>query len=353
MTGQRSSPIRFRQRAFTVQRRFIALRIGVRTTIVVVSLFAIASVASVVALAVGDVFIPFDQVMATLGGGGTRRSQLVVLDWRLPRVLGALLLGACLALSGSVFQSLTRNPLGSPDIIGFSSGSYTGALLAIILGGGGYLAIAGGALVGGIATPVAGYAHADSRGVQGFRLIVVGIGVAAVLGSVNTLLIVRADLDLALQAAVWGAGSLTGIGYDQLLPVALICAVLIPAVLSAGPTMRQLELGDDAARASGIDAERARLVLMVLGVALTAVVTAAAGPIAFVALVAPQIARRLTGGSAFAMVPSAALGAVLLLVADVAGQRLFAPSMLPVGIMTVSIGGFYFVWLLVREARKG
>lgn len=347
------SGVTFREPGFVIRRRWLALRVQHRVVCVTVISLALCAIIVLAALAWGDVFVPPGDVLHALFGGGSSRARLVVLEWRLPRVLIALLLGACLAVSGAIFQSLTRNPLGSPDIIGFSTGAYTGALITIVATGGGYLLTAAGSLVGGLVTAVVVYLLSYRRGVQGFRLIIVGIGVSATLSSLNTLLIVRADLDVALRAAVWGAGTLSGVGASQLLPVAILTAVLLPLAIAGAPALRQLELGDDAARALGTPAERSRLALMVLGVALTALATAAVGPIAFISLVAPQIARRVSRSSGPTIAASAAIGALLLLSADFAAQRLFAPTPLPVGIMTVSIGGGYFVWLLVREARKG
>ena len=155
-----------------------------------------------------------------------------------------------------------------------------------------------------------------------------------------------------MAAAVWGAGTLNGLGLDRLVPAALVLAVLMPLALLMSRPMAQLELGDDAAQALGINAERTRLGQLVLGVALTATVTATAGPIGFVALSAPQLARRVTGTAGVSMLPSAAMGALLLVSADFVAQRAFAPAQLPVGIVTVSLGGVYFIWLLLREARK-
>lgn len=186
---------------------------------------------------------------------------------------------------------------------------------------------------------------------QGFRLIVVGIGVAAMLTAFNAWMIREAELQVAMSAAIWGAGSLNGLGFEQLVPVAIVLCVVVPMALLLSRPMRQLEMGDDAARASGVNANRTRLALMVLGVALTAIVTAAAGPISFIALAAPQIARRLTRSAGIALIPSALTGGLLLLAADWAAQHAFGVQ-LPVGVMTVSIGGLYFIWLLIREGRK-
>jgi iron complex transport system permease protein len=277
---------------------------------------------------------------------------MVVVEWRLPRTALALLLGAALGISGAIFQSLTRNPLGSPDIIGFDAGSYTGALIVITLFGGGYLVIAGGALLGGLLTALLVYLLAYRRGVHGFRLIIVGIGVSAMLTSLNTWMLLRAKLEVAMAAAIWGAGSLNGMTLERLGYSGIILAILVPLALSMSRPMRQLELGDDAARAMGVNAERSRIGLLVLGVALTATATATAGPIGFISLAAPQLARRMTGSAGVAMVPAAAVGALLLVCADFIAQRAFAPTQLPVGLVTVSLGGVYLVWLLLREARR-
>lgn len=301
-------------------------------------------------VASGTYAIPFTGVVHALSGHGDAMVLMIVTEWRLPRAMLALLLGSALGLSGAIFQSVTRNPLGSPDIIGFAAGSYTGALVVMLLLSGGYYETAAGALVGGIVTALAVYLLAYRRGAQGFRLIIVGVGISAVLSAINAWMIREADLQVAMSAAIWGAGSLNGLGIEQLVPVAIVLCVIVPLTFLLGRPMRQLEMGDDAARASGVEANRVRLMLMVLGVALTATVTAAAGPIAFIALAAPQIARRLIRSGAVPLLPSALMGAFLLSAADWAAQHAFSIQ-LPVGVMTVSIGGVYFLWLLVREDR--
>ncbi|MET3926825.1 iron chelate uptake ABC transporter family permease subunit [Devosia sp. 2618] len=330
----------------------LSYRLDVKTVTVCAILLGVALVVALITLASGEYQVPLPDVIWALLGQAEGRVHMVVVEWRLPRTALALILGAALGIGGAIFQSLTRNPLGSPDIIGFDAGAYTGALVVIILMQGGYYFIAGGALLGGLATALIVYVLAYSRGVQGFRLIIVGIGVSAMLNSLNTWMLLRAKLEVAMAAAIWGAGSLNGLGLDRLGPSVLILGILIPLALLMSRPMAQLELGDDAARALGVSAERTRLALLVLGVALTATVTATAGPIGFVALAAPQLARRLTGSPGVAMLPAAAMGALLLAAADYLAQRAFAPTQLPVGIVTVSLGGVYFVWLLLRETRR-
>lgn len=330
----------------------ISGRLDVRTIVVSLVLAALALVAGLVTLGVGDFQVSVPDVVRALVGETTDVVRMVVVDWRLPRVLLALLLGGALGASGAIFQSLTRNPLGSPDIIGFNTGAYTGALVVIMLVGGSYYSVAVGAMLGGLATAGLVYVLAYSGGVQGFRLIIVGIAISAVLGSVNTWMILKADLEIAMAAAVWGAGSLNGLSWEQVAPVVIVLALLTPVLWLLGRRMAVLEMGDDAASALGLRTEPTRLALLVVGVALTALVTAAAGPIAFISLAAPQLARRLTRSPSVTLLPSALLGAALLLVSDLVAQRAFAPTQLPVGVVTVSIGGCYLIWLLAREARR-
>lgn len=339
--------------------RVIALRVGglgvrwpLRSMVVCLLLAAAVVAVTTWALALGDYPLSVAEVWgALLGDRDAGFARIVVTQWRLPRAAAAITLGAALGVAGGVFQSLTRNPLASPDIIGFSTGAYTGALVVMILLGGSYLQVTAGALVGGIATAAVVYLLAFRRGVLGFRLIIVGIGVAAMLGSFNTWLMLTAELETALNAAVWGAGTLAGISWSYTLGASLLVLALLLATTALAPGLRRLELGDDAATALGTRTEPARLLLMVVGVALTAIVTAAAGPIAFVALAAPQIARRLARTPGISLVPAALTGALLLSTADLVAQHAL-PRVLPVGVVTVVVGGSYLVWLLIHEVRR-
>ncbi|MDR6986622.1 iron complex transport system permease protein [Paenarthrobacter nitroguajacolicus] len=348
----RLHPVDFGRPVALVRNRSLSLRFDVRSILVCIPLVLAALAVAVVSLATGDYEVSVPQVLQAFTGDAPGLAQTIVVEWRLPRVVAALMFGAALGMSGGIFQSMTRNPLGSPDIIGFNTGAYTGALIVMLTVGGGYAGVAAGALVGGILTALAVYLLAYRRGSQGFRLIIVGIGISAMLAAFNHWLILQAELEAALAAAVWGAGSLNGITWEQAAPAAVVVLVVGLATLAAARRMQLLEMGDDAARALGVRAEPTRLLLLILGVALTAAVTAVAGPIAFVALAAPQLARRLTRSAGITLVPSAFMGAFLLAASDLAAQRLFAPIQLPVGVVTVCIGGIYLVWLLAREARK-
>jgi iron complex transport system permease protein len=233
-----------------------------------------------------------------------------------------------------------------------NSGAYTGALVVLAGMGGGYYAVAAGALTGGLVTAVLVYALSYRNGLAGYRLIVVGIGVSAVLNSVNQWVVIKLDHHTAVTAAVWQQGTLNGLTWGQVVPMSVCLVIVGAALVVLGPQLPVLQMGDDAAGALGVSPERIRLCYLSAGVALVALACAAAGPISFVALAAPQIARRLTASPGVALVPAAVMGAVLLLASDIAAQHLFSGNELPVGAVTVSVGGMYLVYLLFTQARQ-
>ena len=325
-----------------------------RRALIVYGIMLLALPACVlIALSMGSRVIPIPEVIGALVPGSEGPNRLVVVEWRAPRAVAAALFGACLGSSGALFQSLTRNPLGSPDIIGLNSGAYTGVVCVIMLGGSGYLTLAGGAVLGGLGTALAVYLLALRQGMRGVRLIIVGIAVGAMLSSVNTWFSVKADLDVALRAAIWGAGTLNGVGWPPVGVSAAMAVLLFLALPALGRRMRQLELGEDTAAMSGVPVEATKALMVVVGVGFTAVVTAVTGPIAFVALVAPQIARRLTRHGGIADLTGSALaGALLLSMADLIARYAIPGIALPVGAVTVCLGGGYLVWLLFRESGR-
>lgn len=301
----------------------------------------------------GDYAMTPGEVVSTLFGHGTFQQEFIVTDLRLPRVLVGLLVGAALGVGGAVFQTVSRNPLGSPDVLGFGQGATVGALMVIVLSQGGAAAVAGGAVVGGLVTGVVVYLLAWKRGMHGYRLVLVGIGSAAMLTAAAQYLITKANLVDATRAVVWMTGSLDGRDWAQVWPLLVVCGLLIPLVLGHGRALRMMEMGDDAAYALGVRVERTRLVLMGCAVLLVAVATAAAGPITFVSLSAPQLARRLTRSPGPNLAAAAFMGAALLLVADWIAMDAFGDRQLPVGVVTGVLGGCYLLWLLVSERRAG
>ncbi|MTD17279.1 iron chelate uptake ABC transporter family permease subunit [Nakamurella sp. YIM 132087] len=331
----------------------ISFPVHVRSLVVFLALLVITVVVAGWAMTLGTIDVPVGTLIQAVFGSGEDGIVRLIQNWRLPRVVIAIVGGASLGIAGAIFQSLTRNPLGSPDIIGFNNGAYSGALIAILVLNTGRTGSTIGALIGGIvaAAIVVGLATRGG-GLQGMRLIVVGIAISAVLASLNVYLILRADLETAMAAAAWGMGIFDTITWSQVLPIVIALVVLVPVLCGFARSLRLLELGDDSAAGLGLNANRTRLILIVVGVGFTAAVTAAAGPILFVALAAPQLARRLTGSAGIPLAASAAMGALLLLVSDVAAQQLLAPKQLPVGVITLTLGGAYLIGLLIAQSRK-
>ncbi len=331
----------------------LSVRLDVRALTVVLLLLLAAFAASVVLIGTGDFPISAGDVVKTLLGNGDPGQEFIVNELRLPRVLVALLVGASLGLGGALFQAVSRNPLGSPDILGLGQGATAGALTMIVLFSGSASQVTIGALVGGLVTGLAIYLLSWKQGVHGYRLVLVGIGMSAILTAVNGYLLTVSDIVDAARSVVWMTGSLSGRDWEQVWPLLALCAVLVPLVLANARGLRMMEMGDDVSNALGVRVERVRALLMISAVLLTAAATAAAGPVSFVALTAPQLARRLTRSPGPNLLPSLCMGAALLVVADWASQRVFGADQMPVGVVTGVVGGVYLLWLLVTERRAG
>ncbi|RKW69952.1 FecCD family ABC transporter permease [Galactobacter caseinivorans] len=317
---------------------------------------ALLAVGVLAALAFSLVLGPGGTQWGSLLYGASERAsttEALVFEWRLSRALAAALFGACLGLSGAIFQTITHNPLGSPDVLGLNAGAYAGVVGVLAIGASGYAAVAAGAVTGSVVAALSIYVLAFNRGITGFRMVIVGIAVSALLTALTSWFSVKAELDDAMQAAIWGAGTLYGMTWATLVPPALVALVLLTTCVPLGRWLPQLDIGDSIAAGTGMRVEPIKLVLVLIGAAFTAVVTAVAGPISFVALAAPQIARRITGGHRGTGVAGPALvGALLLSVADLLAQYLIPDVKLPVGAVTVVLGGGYLVWLLAREGKR-
>ncbi|WAX80774.1 FecCD family ABC transporter permease [Streptomyces sp. KMM 9044] len=331
----------------------LSLQVDARAFVVGVLLLLVALTASVVLIGTGDFPVPVADVVRTLLSEGDPGQEFIVTELRLPRVLVGLLVGASLGLAGALFQSISRNPLGSPDVLGLGQGATAGALVVIVLFSGTADQVALGALAGGLVTGFAIYVLAWKRGMHGYRLVLVGIGVSAIVTAVNGYLLTKSDIVDAARAIVWMTGSLDGRDWDQVWPLLTLCVLLVPLVLANSRGLRMMEMGDDVSYALGVRVERVRLVLMLSAVLLTASATAASGPVGFVALTAPQLARRLTRSPGPNLVPSMCMGAALLVSADWISQRAFGAEQLPVGVVTGVLGGVYLLWLLVTERKAG
>ncbi|MFN8023751.1 MAG: iron chelate uptake ABC transporter family permease subunit [Acidimicrobiales bacterium] len=341
------------RRVVVLRGRGWSTRVHVRSVVVVGSLVAVTLALAVWSTMVGDFPLSVRQVLGAIVGDGGRDAEFVVQTIRLPRTVTAMLVGAALGMSGAVFQSLVRNPLGSPDIIGFESGAAAGAVVAITLFDATDAQVAFGAVAGGLLTALLVYGLAYRRGLAASRLVLVGIGIGFAASAVVDYLLTRAQIHDVQRAAVWLTGSLNNRGWEHVRTIGLGLAVLGPMVVLAQRSLARLELGDDTAAALGVRVGRTKLALVVLAVSLASLAVAAAGPIVFVAFVSAPIARRLTSTPGACLVPAACVGALVTTAADLAARRVLAPTELPVGIATAVIGGPYLLWLLARRARTG
>lgn len=339
----------------------LTVRLGAisgRTSARAVAVSAVLLAAVVVGLgwsvSVGDFPIPLGDVARELSGlGGSTDSDFIIRTLRLPRVLTGVLVGFAFGVSGQIFQRMVRNPLASPDILGLSSGAALGAVFSIVILGSGTISATGAALVGSACTVVAIYLLAIKQGISSYRLVLVGIGITALLEAGVQYLLTRASLNDAQRATVWLTGSLNGRGWEFVRPLTLAVAVFVPIAVACTRHLRALELGDDTASALGVDLRRSKLGLTLSGAGLAAAATAAAGPVGFVALVAPQIARRLVGERAVGIIPAGLVGAAVMVFADLLARRVFSPTELPVGVITAVVGAPYLLWLLARANKIG
>jgi iron complex transport system permease protein len=336
-----------------VRRGRWSIRVSPRSIAVCLCLAILTTVLALVSIGVGEFPLSPAEVWAALLGRGGEQAEFIVMGIRLPRVLTAILTGAAFGMSGAVFQSLARNPLGSPDIVGFDSGAALGAVIVIVLTSGSSREAAVGAVIGGLVTAVLVFLLSWGRGIRTYRLVLVGIGIGFVATAVVELILSRAVIYDLRRASLWLIGSLNGRGWDDVTLAAMSLLVLGPFTLALHRRLVLLELGDDVAAALGIRVTASKLALSITAVLLAAMAVAVVGPVAFVAFVCAPVARRLVASPHPAVLPSAFVGALLMVAADIVARRAFAPNELPVGLMTAVVGAPYLIWLLTRQIRTG
>ncbi len=332
----------------------ISTRVDVRSVGVSLVIAAVVAIGLAWSVSAGDFPIPMSDVIKELTGlGGGSDSEFIIRGLRLPRALTAVLVGAAFGISGQIFQRMVHNPLASPDILGVSSGAAAMAVFAIVTWASPSSVVTLWALGGAIAAVAAIYLFAIKQGLSSYRLVLVGIGITAMLDAVVAYLLTRAKLFDAQRATVWLTGSINGRGWEYVRPLTLALLVLVPVALISARGLKALELGDDAASGLGVGLRRSKLGLSLVAAGLAAVATAAAGPVGFVALVSPQIARRLIGGRSLGLIPAGLIGAAIMIFADTLARRAFAPIELPVGVVTAIVGAPYLLWLLARANKIG
>lgn len=323
-----------------------------RRGLVVGALAAAVAVLFAVSLMVGNTFYGPLEVLRVILGEPVPGASFAVGELRLPRAVVGVLAGVCFGIGGVTFQTMLRNPLASPDIIGITSGASAAAVVGIVFFSLPQTVVSMMALAGALLTALAIYLLSIRGGFAGTRLILIGIGIAAMLNSLVTYALSQAaswDLQSAMR---WLTGSLNASTWQVVAPLAVVCAVLVPVLVLQGTNLDVLALGDDSAAGLGVRVTRTRILFIVGAVTLLAVATAASGPIAFVAFMSGPIAARLIGPGASLLVPSAVVGALLVLAADLLGQFAFN-TRYPVGVVTGVLGAPYLIWLLIRSNRAG
>ena len=309
-----------------------------------------ALLAATVLLGTYTVTIP--DFVRVVSGETIPGASFIVLENKLPRAVLAVLVGAAFGIAGVVFQTMLRNPLASPDIIGVSMGASATAVVGIAFFGAGGLVLQGSALLGSVAVALLIALLAQRGGATGHRLILVGIGIAAVLQAVTSWVLTRTDIHVAADALVWLNGSLGNATWERIRSLGVLLAVLLPAVAVVARRLPVMELGDDAAAGVGVHVEQSRRLLLLLGTALAAAGTAAAGPVAFVAFLSGPIARRLLRGRV-SLVAAGLVGAAVVLAAEYVSVNAIPGTALPVGVVTGLLGGPFLLWLLATANRSG
>ncbi|GCE77186.1 FecCD family ABC transporter permease [Cellulomonas biazotea] len=322
-----------------------------RPVVVCVVVLAVAVVAGVVTITAGRLGIPLAELPDVLAGNGSRIQEWALFTTRLPRLAVAALAGAAFAVSGALFQSVTRNPLGSPDVIGLGAGAAAGAAAAGLVWPG-TMPVPAGAVVGAVVAVVAVWLGTGRGFSAPHRMVVAGIAVGAMAISFVQLALAKAAREEAQEVAIWINGSLVARTWSDAALIGVAVLLLLPAALALTRPLQLVEMGDEAATAVGVRPGRVRTVAVVVGVLATAAAVAVCGPIAFVALTAPQIARRLTRSTGPGVVAAACTGAAVLVVADLLAQHAIPGQQFPVGVVTAALGGVYLAFLLVREWRR-
>lgn len=324
-----------------------------RALVVKTTLAALCAALVVVTLCFGSVQLSVDQVVGSLLRLEENAAvDFIVRDLRFPQIQAALGVGLALGAAGTMFQQLLRNPLASPDFVGISSGASLAAVAGIALPALQCMSVPALALAGAAVAALVMYVLAFKDGVSGYRFILIGIGVSAFCTGVVGYLLTRTNLHEARAAMHWLVGSIGQSGQREVDVLLVGVAALVPLALVLQRMLRAIELGDDTARSLGAHADGVRLLLILAAVALTALATAVAGPIAFIALVAGPVADRLLGPAAGSILAAALVGAVLCLTADyIAVEAL--PFEVPTGVVTGAVGAPYLLWLLASSNRRG
>ena len=303
-------------------------------------------------LMLGNTMYPVRDVIRVLLGGDVDGANFAIGPIRLPRVVAGAFAGFAFGVGGYVFQTMLRNPLANPNVIGITAGSSAAAVFCIVILQASNTVISIAAVVGGLVTVLLIYMLAKGASFSIGRLILIGIGIQAMLNAFISYLMLLANTHDIPTALRWLSGSLNGSKLEATYPLMVAVIVITPMLLYFSKQLAMLELGEQAATSLGVHTDKTRIALIVGAVIMLALATATTGPIAFVAFLAGPIAKRLVGASFSALIPSGLIGIILVLAADLIGQFAFEVRY-PVGVITGIIGAPYLIYLLIRINRKG
>ncbi|MFI9536971.1 FecCD family ABC transporter permease [Nocardia fusca] len=339
----------------------VSVRVTPRALWVGVALALLALAATAIHIANGGSALPLDAVVrALLGDDSNSRLHLAVTEFRAPRAVGAVIAGGCLAMAGAITQTVARNPLASPDVLGVTAGASLGAVSVLVLAGGGAAGLSGfaarvglpvAAFGGGLLAGILLFLLAFSATLDSYRLVLVGLGINGLAVSLTTWMLTLGDVSNAAQALTWMSGSLNGKDWPLIQPMGLLALVLLVGALLLGRRLMLLTMDDDIALGLGIRIGRLRLYALTLATLLASTGVVVAGPLVFVALASPQIARLLTRSTVPPILASGLVGIVFVSIADTLAANAL-PVSLPVGVATAVLGGPYLLFLVLRNQRK-
>jgi len=320
--------------------------------VMIIAGFSLAMVAlSIVCLSFGGTNIPFRETLLSLVGKNEEASDLIIIQFRLPRILAAILIGAALAVAGAVLQGVIRNPLASPDLLGVTGGASVAVVAFMtLLTGYSIHWVPAIAVAGAFLTALINYVLAWKKGISPFRLVLIGIGISTAMGALTMFLLISGPAYLAAQVLNWMTGSIYGTNWSYIEVLWPWVAIFIPLSFLYAKELNVQSLGESTAVGLGSRLQLSRMILLFYSVALAGAAVGVAGMISFIGLLAPHMARRLVGHSYKLIIPlSAVLGAMILLLADLAGRMLFLPLDIPAGVFTAGIGAPFFMYLLFKR----
>ncbi|MBY5936599.1 FecCD family ABC transporter permease [Marinobacter nauticus] len=322
-----------------------------RNTLVNTALLGLLVLVTIISLATGTVQVSLFDTLRALAGHADPMTDFVINELRLSRVIAGLLSGAALAMAGCLMQTLARNRLATPGIIGIDNAA-TAFAVASVVGVGLSLAPSAMALAGAAAATAIAFGLAGANGTRGYRFIVAGIGIGAIAGAVTQVMLSRVAIDAANAAYPWTVGSLNARSGQSVLVLGLGLAAGYLILMSLSRALNTLQFTDAVAIALGTRLKATRIIGLGLAVMLTGLAVSVCGPVGLIALLAPELARALCRPGKVPLTAAALAGASFMLVADLLGRTLFAPLEIPVGIITAIVGSPYLLWILLRPSPR-